>query len=176
MEPYPAYIHPHHCQQRHVNWCNLGYRNDLHIQTSGSCMKSEEGFKRMRLLQVVVVLIFTLIGGRLLYLQIIDTRYSELAKANVLRHVVQYPPRGEVFDRNGEYLVQSKECYDLMVIHSEVGKRGFDTTRLCEVLGLPRERFERELANARIRPRAPRLVMSYISKEDKRRFDECNLR
>ncbi len=139
-------------------------------------MRDSEGFGRMRTLQVVVLLVFALIIGRLAYIQLIDSRYGDLARANVLRHVVQYPPRGEVFDRNGEYLVQSRECYDLMVISSEIDKRGFDTARLCEVLNLPRVKLERELANARMRPRAPRLVMSYISKEDKLRFDECNFR
>ena len=102
--------------------------------------------------------------------------HDELAKANVLRHVVQYPPRGEVFDRNGEYLVQSRECYDLMVIYSEIDKHGFDTVRMCDVLGLSRGKLEKELANARMRPRAPRVVTNYISKEDKLRFDECNFR
>ena len=139
-------------------------------------MRDSDGFGRMRTLQVVVLLVFALIIGRLAYIQLIDSRYGDLARANVLRHVVQYPPRGEVFDRNGEYLVQSRECYDLMVISSEIDKRGFDTARLCEVLNLPRVKLERELANARMRPRAPRLVMSYISKEDKLRFDECNFR
>ena len=91
----------------------------------------------MRTLQVVVLLVFALIIGRLAYIQLIDSRYGDLARANVLRHVVQYPPRGEVFDRNGEYLVQSRECYDLMVISSEIDKRGFDTARLCEVLEPP---------------------------------------
>ena len=124
---------------------------------------------RMRTLQVIVLLIFALIVGRLAYIQLFDSRYDDLARANVLRHVVQYPPRGEVFDRNGEYLVQSRECY-------EIGKQGFDTARMCDVLGLSRARLERELANARMRPRAPRLIMNYISKEDKLRFDECNFR
>lgn len=90
-------------------------------------MKSSEGFVRMRTLQGVVLFIFLLIAGRLAYIQLVDSKYNELAKANVLRHVVQYPPRGEVFDRNGEYLVQSRECYDLMVIYSEIDKHGFDT-------------------------------------------------
>ena len=139
-------------------------------------MRDSEGFVRMRTLQCVVLFVFLLIGGRLAYIQLIDSRYNELAKANVLRHVVQYPPRGEVFDRNGEYLVQSRECYDLMVIYSEIDKKGFDTLRMCEVLGLSREKLEKELANARMRPRAPRVVTSYISKEDKLRFDECNFR
>lgn len=98
-------------------------------------MKSSEGFVRMRTLQGVVLFIFLLIAGRLAYIQLVDSKYNELAKANVLRHVVQYPPRGEVFDRNGEYLVQSRECYDLMVIYSEIDKHGFDTLRMCDVLG-----------------------------------------
>ena len=131
---------------------------------------------RMRLLQGIVLLIFALLLGRLAGLQLFDARYEEMAKANVLRHVVLYPPRGEVLDRNGEFLVQSRECYDLMVIAREIDKRGFDTARLCEVLNIPIERVRREVANARMRPRAPRLIASYISKEDKLRFDECNFR
>lgn len=125
-------------------------------------------------LQCIVVLVFVLLGGRLAYLQLIDARYEELARANALRHVVQYPSRGEVFDRNGEYLVQSRACYDLMVIHSDIGKQGFDTARLCAVAGISPEKLVRELTNARMRPRAPRLVTSYLSTEDKLRFDEFN--
>ena len=135
-----------------------------------------DGFARMRLLQGVVIFVFVLLVGRLAWLQLFDSRYEELAKANVLRHVVQYPSRGEVLDRNGEFLVQSRECYDLMVIYRELDKRGFDTARMCRILGLSVAKLNREIANARMRPRAPRLVSSYISKEDKLRFDECNFR
>ena len=74
-------------------------------------MRNSESFMRMRTLQVIVLLIFALIVGRLAYIQLFDSRYDDLARANVLRHVVQYPPRGEVFDRNGEYLVQSRDYY-----------------------------------------------------------------
>lgn len=51
-------------------------------------MKSSEGFVRMRTLQGVVLFIFLLIAGRLAYIQLVDSKYNELAKANVLRHVV----------------------------------------------------------------------------------------
>lgn len=97
---------------------------------------STESYARKRTLQCVVLLVFVLIAGRLFYIQIVDSRYEELARANALRHVVQYPPRGEVFDRNGEYLVQSRECYDLVVIYSELAKQGFDTLRMCGVLNV----------------------------------------
>lgn len=38
-----------------------------------------------------MLFIFLLIAGRLAYIQLVDSKYNELAKANVLRHVVQYP-------------------------------------------------------------------------------------
>ena len=129
---------------------------------------------RMRTLQAVVLLIFGVIVLRLAYLQLFNPRYIELARANVLRHEVLYPPRGEVLDRNGEYLVQSRACYDLMVTYRDIDREGFDTVQLCAVTGLSREKLERELRNARMRPRAPRLLMSYLPEEDKLRFDECH--
>lgn len=173
---YRAHDRAYRGERCRVGGLHLGHRPHLHRQTPRPHMKSSEGFVRMRTLQGVVLFIFLLIAGRLAYIQLVDSKYNELAKANVLRHVVQYPPRGEVFDRNGEYLVQSRECYDLMVIYSEIDKHGFDTVRMCDVLGLSRGKLEKELANARMRPRAPRVVTNYISKEDKLRFDECNFR
>ena len=139
-------------------------------------MNGSEGFVRMRTLQVVVLLIFALLLGRLAYIQLFDSRYDEMALVNVLRPEVQYPPRGEVYDRNGEYLVQSRECYDLMVVYHDLDRAGFDTMRLCNIVGISRQKLERELASARVYPRAPRLVTNYISKEEKLRFDECNFR
>ena len=62
-------------------------------------MTGGEGYARMRVLQVVVLLIFGVIAMRLAYIQLIDKRYVELAKANALRHVVEYPTRGECFHR-----------------------------------------------------------------------------
>ena len=90
-----------------------------------------EGVARMRVPQVVVLIVFGVIAARLAYIQLIDSKYEELARGNALRYEVQYPSRGEVFDRNGEYLVQSRECYDLMVIYREMDREGFDTTLFC---------------------------------------------
>ncbi|MEG1621874.1 MAG: penicillin-binding transpeptidase domain-containing protein [Alistipes sp.] len=135
-----------------------------------------DGFARMRTLQIVVLIVFVMIGIRLFTLQVWDSKYKEMAKGNALRHIVQYPPRGEVYDRNGEFLVKSKECYDLMVIWREMDKKGFDTMSLCNVVGLPKEKLVRELTNARVSPRAPRLISNFILKEAKLRFDECNFK
>ena len=136
----------------------------------------EEGFRRLKTLQWVVLAIFGLLVGRVAYIQLIDARYKELARSNVMRREVQYPPRGEVFDRHGRYLAQNRECYDLMVVYRETDKRGFDTARLCNIAGLSPERLRRKLSDARLSPRAPVLVASYVSKEDKLRFDAANFR
>ena len=137
-------------------------------------MNRMEGFARMRTLQIIVFCIFAMIVGRLIYIQLIDRSYVEKARVNTMRRIVQYPARGEVFDRNGEYLVQSRACYDLMVVHKEMNPAGFDTARFCAVTGISLDRLRRELREASYHRRTPRVVQKYLSKEDKLRFDECN--
>lgn len=127
-----------------------------------------------RILRAIVLGIFAVLALRIGYIQLVDTKYKRLAAGNVLRYEVQYAPRGEVVDRNGEYLVQSKECYDLMVVYRDIGREGFDTTRFCNIVGIERKKLESVLRNARMRPRAPTLVLNYVPKEVKLRFEECN--
>jgi len=135
---------------------------------------SREGYARMRTLQAVVLTIFGIIVLRLAYIQLVDPQYEKLARGNALRQVVEYPPRGEVFDRNGEYLAQNRACYDLMVIYRELPRGGFDTLRMLELLDIPRAKLERALSNARMSPRVPCMVTNFLSGEVKLRFDESN--
>ena len=105
---------------------------------------------RMRTLQVIVLLIFALIVGRLAYIQLFDSRYDDLARANVLRHVVQYRRAAGLRPQRRISGAESRECYDLMVISSEIGKQGFRHCPHVRRAGTFRApRLERELANAR---------------------------
>ncbi len=139
-------------------------------------MVSRGGFERVLVLKFIVVSIFAIILSRLFFLQVVDSQYQELSDGNVLHREVLYPSRGEVFDRNGEYLVQSRGCYDMMVIYRELDKEGFDTTLMCSILNISKERLIRKLKDARIRPRAPLMVTNYVSTEEKLLFDECQFR
>ena len=121
-------------------------------------MADNDAHIRRAILKWVVLGVFGVIGFRVAYIQLVDTKYKRLAAGNVLRYEVQYAPRGEVVDRNGEFLVQSKECYDLMVIHRDIGKQGFDTVRFCNIVGITKEKLVAALRNARMRPRAPMLI------------------
>ncbi len=136
--------------------------------------RSREEFIRVRILQAVVIFIFIAILVRLFNIQVLDSRYKGLSEGNVLRYEVLYPPRGEVYDRNGEYLVQSRECYDLMVIYREIDRSKLDSVRLCQIVGISPAKLTRELNNARMMPRAPRLLANYISSEEKLLFDEAS--
>ena len=135
-----------------------------------------DSLMRVRTLQLIVLLIVGTIVGRLFYIQLIDDRYKDMAANNALRHVVQYPPRGEVRDRNGEFIVQSREAYDLMVIAREIPKEGFDTMRMCRVLGMEKAELIKQLTRAKTRSRVPMMITNQLSKEVKLRFDECNFR
>ena len=128
---------------------------------------------RLRVLQIVVLLAAVALLARLFYIQLIDPHYKIGAENNVLRYEILYPPRGEIYDRNGEFLVQSREAYDLLVIPRDV--QPFDTTLLCSILEIDREVFVREFRKAAAySKRRPSVLMKQLSKEVKLRFDERN--
>lgn len=135
-------------------------------------MSNNDVHTRQLILRAIVIGIFLMIACRVGYIQIIDTKYKRMAASNVLRYEVQYAPRGEVVDRNGEFIVQSKECYDLMVVYRDISKQGFDTMRLCSAAEISKEKLVRELKNARMTPRAPYLIKNYVTQEAKLRFEE----
>ncbi|MCD7970240.1 MAG: penicillin-binding protein 2 [Alistipes sp.] len=127
--------------------------------------------QRVRILQLFTVGVFVVIVLRLFYLQVIDSQYKDKASNNVLRYEVQYPPRGEVYDRNGEFLVQSKDVYDLMVIPRDV--KELDTMLLCAIVGITPEKLRADLEKAQRHSwRAPSVIMKQLPKDVKLKLDE----
>ena len=135
-------------------------------------MATNDAYIRRVILRCIVLGIFLVLAGRVGYLQLFDAKYKRLAAGNVLRYEVQYAPRGEIVDRNGEFLVQSRECYDLMITYREMNKRGFDTMLLCNLVDMTKEQLIRKLNDARSAPRKAMLITNYIPKEVKVRLDE----
>lgn len=131
--------------------------------------------KRQITLRLVVVAIFVVIIFRLFHIQIIDDSYKEAADNNALRYEVQHPPRGEIYDRNGEFLAQSVASYDLMVTPREMSREGFDTVTLCRIAGISKERLERELKRATdYSRRRASVIVKQMPIESKLLFDEGN--
>lgn len=129
--------------------------------------------RRGKLIAGIVVAIFVLLALRLFQIQVVDDSYKRNAVNNVVRTEIQFPPRGEVYDRNGEFLVQSIASYDLMAIPRDV--KEFDTVGLARVSGITPEALREELQKAAAYSRRrPSVMVKHLPLEAKLLFDEAN--
>ncbi len=96
---------------------------------------------------VAISAVFLIYSLRLLYLQVLNADYRELAGDRIRRREVVYPERGLIYDRNGVLVVYNEPVYNLMVIPAQVGR--MDTARFCELFGMEREAFEAQLLKAK---------------------------
>jgi penicillin-binding protein 2 len=102
--------------------------------------------------RIVIALIFLSVASifliRLFYVQVVDDHYKLDANNNVLRHIIKYPARGLVYDRNNELLVFNEAAYDLMVTPKLV-KGEFDTLKFCNLIEINKEQFIEKLSKAK---------------------------
>ena len=82
---------------------------------------------RSRIIQIIFILVFLVIIGQLLNLQIFSTKYKLQAENNAIYRKVVYPDRGIIYDRHGKAILENTIMYDLMVTPSEI--KGVDTNR-----------------------------------------------
>ena len=141
-------------------------------------MSGNDTYIRRVILQAIVYGIFALLALRVGYIQLFDSKYKSLADGNVLRYEVLYAPRGEIIDRNGEYLVQSKECYDLMVTYSDLEPEGFDTLSVCEIVDIDKQKLTKSLDKIKNDPYMrlrPERVANYVPVDAKLRLEELSI-
>ncbi len=119
----------------------------------------------------VICILAVIIICRLFYVQVIDESYKKSASNNAIRNIVQYPQRGEIYDRNGLYLAQSDEAYDLMVTPRDINE--LDTVMLCSIIDVDIEEFTKALDKAkRYSNHRPSILFQQIPKETKLQLDE----
>ena len=102
--------------------------------------------------RIVIAFIFVLIAviflTRLFYVQVIDSHYKLDANNNVKRHIIKYPARGLIYDRNGKLLVYNEAAYDLMITPKLIQSE-FDTLSFCSLLDISREQFIEKIKKAK---------------------------
>ncbi len=95
---------------------------------------------RRYLIGGIVVAVVLLYIARLFYIQIVDDKYKIMAVNQAIRRIVDYPPRGVVYDRYGkQLLVANQAAYDLMVVPNQV--KNCDTLELCRLLNITTVEF-----------------------------------
>ena len=104
---------------------------------------------RSRIVQIIFVVVFLVMLGQLLHLQIFSSSYRMQAESNARFRKVIYPDRGIVYDRKHKAILENTIMYDLVVTPGEI--KGIDTAALCKVLGIDSAEFKKRIVSAIIK-------------------------
>ena len=86
---------------------------------------------------IVVGFIYT---SRLFYMQVIDESWALRAQQIAEKRKEISPPRGPVYDRNGEKIVSNRTYYNLMMVEAKM--KNFDTTAFAKLIGWSKEKVK----------------------------------
>ena len=104
---------------------------------------------RLRVIQALVLVLLAVLAVRLYLLQIINGKhYADIAENQRIRKLPILAPRGVIFDRNGQVLVDSKPIYSIILSREDT--KSIDRTSLIKPLSqgltvdaeMLRERFD----------------------------------
>lgn len=88
-------------------------------------------YTRMTAYTVIVILIFTLLFTRLLYLQVIKgDYYRSIAEANAEKEILELAPRGEILDKNGKKIATNIQTYNITYTRSQKKKNNDEINKI----------------------------------------------
>src|SRR2546421_1343926 len=102
---------------------------------------------RSTIIRLIFIGLFLIIALQLFHLQIISSKYTELARENALFSKRIYPTRGIIYDWKGKAILDNTIMYDLMVIPAEV--RNMDTADFCKLVQIDTAEFVKRIKNVK---------------------------
>lgn len=132
--------------------------------------------KRLREISFIILACFGLILARLWYLQVYKGElYFSWSIKNRLRKEVIRAPRGMMFDRTGELLVDNTARYDAVVIPQYLGKKEVTLKKVSKILDVPvKEIIDLLKKNAYQAKYLPIIVKKDISFEELAKIESLN--
>jgi penicillin-binding protein 2 len=92
---------------------------------------------RLALLKYVVTVVFAVLAVSFWVLQVVQhARFAGLAENNNQRTLSLRAPRGAVFDRNGQVLVENRHSYSISIVREHTRDLNRTTRRLADVMGV----------------------------------------
>src|SRR6202165_5097586 len=92
---------------------------------------------QLSVLQYLLVFIFSLLAVGLWLLQVVQhVKYAEMAENNNQRTLALRAPRGVVFDRNGQVLVENRHSYSISIVREHTKDLNRTVRLLADVLGM----------------------------------------
>jgi penicillin-binding protein 2 len=134
----------------------------------GSLIQDEQQIRHQKsyLLIGVVTFFFLILVLRLIYIQIIQAELNiRLSKENAMRLKVIVPPRGKIFDRNGEVLARNRPSYSICLLPYKLRNREQVVNSLCMI---------RDTQGSQVFDSTE--LESYINQARSRRFDVTRLK
>ena len=123
---------------------------------------------RKEIIQIAFIAVGIIFLVKLFFIQVVDSRYEELAKGNAILREIDPPVRGLIRDRNGKLLVFNTPEFDLEIVRKEVEE--LDSARFCEVfdMTLPelRKKFRELKAKREYSPVKPTVFLKQLSNLD----------
>jgi penicillin-binding protein 2 len=111
---------------------------------------------RLWILKGITALLFGLLAGRLVHLQIIHgEKYLETSEENRIRALEIEPARGKIYDRHGDLLVDNRPSFSIFVIPYEIKKRPETIGQLIELIGLDPKEVREKLTRQKSQPFQP---------------------
>ena len=97
---------------------------------------------RYTVLNIIMLVIFSAITLRMLYLQVYKhDDYEDRANENSVRFIAEKAPRGEILDKNGNVLATNKQTYTLTFTTTDKSKEDFYST-LASIFKILKENKE----------------------------------
>lgn len=97
-----------------------------------------------RVMAALVLLCSTILALQVGHLQLFDDSFKDRSRSHAIEKQLIYPSRGLIFDRNDSLLINNDLSYDVLVTVNQVDP-GMDTSLFCELLGIDRETFLRNI-------------------------------
>ena len=131
---------------------------------------------RSNTIRIIILVAFVVIGLQLLYLQLVDRRYKQLAMDNAVYAKVIYPERGIIYDRKGRAILNNTIIFDLMVTPSEA--KGIDTLSFCRLMNMDTSEYRKRIVEAIVKNTSvrPSVFKAMLNKELQARFEENSWR
>ena len=125
--------------------------------------------KRIRLLFLIFLLLFIIIGLRVFYVQVFDyKKLSQLASDLWSRDLPIEASRGLILDRNGVVLADNLTTTSLVLIPNQIKDKENTTKQLAEILGITYEEMKehvyKETSIERVHPEGRRLSYEIADK------------
>ena len=106
-------------------------------------------------IQIAFGLVFLVIVGQLVNLQVLSSKYRLAAESNAIYRKIVYPNRGIIYDRNKKSILENTEMYDLVI--TPVEAKNLDTLALCSLIGIDTFEYKKRVRditfkNGSVRP------------------------